>query len=87
MYTVRMVLDLNPKLEQLIRESVQKGSFPTESAVIEASLESFFARPQGNAHHWKDIAEMFAENPTDGSITNMALNHDHYLTQLEHESA
>jgi Arc/MetJ-type ribon-helix-helix transcriptional regulator len=78
-----MVLNLDPKLEQLIRESVQKGSFPSESAVVEASLESFFALVQGNAHHWKDIAAMFAENPTDGSITDMALNHDHYLSQLE----
>ncbi len=86
MYTAFMVLELNPRLEKLVRESVQQGTFPSESAVIEASLESFFTVLQSNAYHWEDLAAMFAQNPTDGSITDIALNHNDYLNKLEHES-
>jgi Arc/MetJ-type ribon-helix-helix transcriptional regulator len=85
-YTAAMVLDLDPRLEKLVRESVRQGTFPSESAVIEASLESFFTVSQSNAYDWEDLAAMFAQNPTDGRITDIALNHDDYLNKLEHES-
>ena len=37
MYTLSMVLELNPRLEKLVRESVQKGTFPNESALVEVA--------------------------------------------------
>jgi Arc/MetJ-type ribon-helix-helix transcriptional regulator len=82
MYHGDMVIELNPHLERLIQESVLQGKFKDTNEAVNASLESFFAL-ESNAHHWKGLAAMFAENPTDGTLRDVGLNHDFYLAKAD----